>query len=395
MNDDTPVLIIDDDAGVRGAFRRVLERMGWVVLEAESGTVGLALCRECKPGVVLLDLRMPEMDGLDVLSTLVVEHPETPVVVVSGQGTMTDAVEALRRGAWDFVAKPLPDNEILRHAVQRGMERSALLRENRAYGESLRRTNERLSAALNELRSDEQGARQLQFQLLPEDGLRLGSLRCERRLFPSQLLSGDFLDYFALNDRFAGLYLADVAGHGAASAFVTAILTTLVGKYREALRTRGDETILHPQQLLAGLDADLKALSIPQHVTFFYAVVDLELGQIVYGNAGAFPFPYLSTGHESVELECSGRPLNLPGSATFGGGEARLNPGGRLLLVSDGVFELPPKRSHRQRREQLGHQLAQADSMDQLVLALGLNERTPLSDDVALLLLQREETPCP
>jgi len=393
MNDDAPVLIIDDDAGVRKVFRRVLEHMGSLVLEAESGKAGLVLCRERKPGVVLLDLRMPEMDGLDVLSTLVAEHPETPVVVVSGQGTMTDAVEALRRGAWDFVSKPLPDNEILRQAVRRGVERSTLLRENRAYGESLRSANERLSAALNELRSDEQGARQLQFQLLPEDGLRLGPLCCERRLFPSQLLSGDFLDYFALNERFAGLYLADVAGHGAASAFVTAILTTLVGKYREALRTRGDETILHPQQLLSGLDEDLKALSIPKHVTFFYAVVDLGLGHLVYGNAGAFPFPYVSNGSETVELECSGRPLNLPGRATFGGGEARLNPGGRLLLASDGVFELPPKRTHRERREQLGQQLEKSNSMDQLVAALGLSERTPLSDDIALLLLQRKEEP--
>ena len=393
MNDDAPVLIIDDEAGVRGAFRRVLERAGCVILEAESGSVGLALCRERKPGVVLLDLRMPEMDGLDVLSTLVAEYPETPVIVVSGQGTMTDAVEALRRGAWDFVSKPLPDNEILRQAVRRGVERSALLRQNRAYSESLRSANERLSEALDELRRDERGARQLQFELLPEDGLRLSSLRCERRLFPSQLLSGDFLDYFRLNDRFAGLYLADVAGHGAASAFVTAILTTLVGKYREALRTRGDETILHPQQLLSGLDADLKALSIPKHVTFFYAVVDLELGHIVYGNAGAFPFPFLSNTDETLELECAGRPLNLPGHATFGSGEARLNPGGRLLLVSDGVFELPPKRTHRERREQLGQQLAEAYSMSQLVRALNLSERTPLSDDIALLLIQREENP--
>ena len=395
MNDDAPVLIIDDDASVRKIFRRILERTGSLVVEAENGKAGLARCREREPGVVLLDLRMPEMDGLDVLSTLVVEHPETPVVVVSGQGTMTDAVEALRRGAWDFVSKPLPDNEILRQAVRRGVERSALLRQNRAYGESLRSANERLSAALNELRSDEQGARQLQFQLLPEDGLRLGSVRCERRLFPSQLLSGDFVDYFALNDRFAGLYLADVAGHGAASAFVTAILTTLVGKYREAMHSRGDETILYPQQLLSGLDADLKALSIPKHVTFFYAVVDLELGQIVYGNAGAYPYPYLSNGQETIELECAGRPLNLPGRAAFGGGEARLNPGGRLLLVSDGVLELPPKRTHRQRREQLGQQLAEATSMDQLVTALGLNEPAALRDDIALLLLQREEKPCP
>lgn len=393
MNDVSPVLIVDDDEAVRGVFRRVLERAGYLVVDASNGKAGLALCSEREPGLVLLDLRMPEMDGLDVLTELNAQHAETPVIMISGQGTMTDAVEALRRGAWDFVSKPLPGNEILVHAVRRGMERSALLRQNRLYGESLRATNQRLSAALSELRSDEQGARQLQFQLLPEDDLRLGPIRFQRRLFPSQLLSGDFLDYFALNERYAGLYLADVAGHGAASAFVTAILTTLVGKYRQALLLRGDETILHPQQLLTGLDADLRALSIPKHVTLFYAVIDLELGHLVYGNAGAFPFPYLSNGGESIELESSGRPLNLPGRAGFGAGEASLGPGGRLLLASDGVLELAPKETHRERRARLCQLLAGASQMDQITQALGLAEQTPLRDDVALLFLQREERP--
>lgn len=391
MNDDAPVLIVDDDDAVRGVFRRVLERAGWSVLEASSGSAGLELCREHQPGLVLVDLRMPEMDGLQVLTRIVATHPETPVIMITGQGTMSDAVEALRGGAWDFVSKPLPDNEILRHAVRRGLERSALLRQNRAYGESLRATNQRLSAALSELRSDEQGARQLQFQLLPDDDLRLAAFRCQRRLFPSQLLSGDFLDYFALNERYAGLYLADVAGHGAASAFVTAILTTLVAKYRQALPLRGDETILHPEQLLRGLDSDLKALSLPKHVTMFYAVVDLELGQLVYGNAGAFPFPFLCNGQETVQLESTGRPLNLPGRAGFGSGEASLGPDARLLLVSDGVLELSPKRSHRERRDQLAELVARARTLDDITLSLGLAENTPLSDDIALLFLHREE----
>ncbi len=391
MTDDAPVLIVDDDEAVRRVFRRVLEKAGWSVLEAANGHAGLALCREHQPGLVLLDLRMPELDGLTVLTQLVAEHPETPVVMVTGQGTMTDAVEALRGGAWDFVSKPLPDNEILVHAVRRGMERSALLRQNRAYGESLHATNQRLSTALNELRSDEQGARQLQFQLLPENALRVGPLTFERRLFPSQLLSGDFLDYFALNERYAGVYLADVAGHGAASAFVTAILTTLVGKYRQALSTRGDETILHPQQLLTGLDADLKALSLAKHVTMIYAVIDLQLGSIVYGNAGAFPFPFLSNGAETMQLESSGRPLNLPGRAGFGAGEARLYPGGRLLFASDGVLELAPKQPNRQRREQLSRLLSHARSMDDITVPLGLADNTPLSDDVALLFLHWEK----
>src|SRR3954469_22699910 len=94
MNDDAPVLIVDDDDAVRGVFRRVLERAGWTVLEAANGSAGLALCRAHEPGLVLLDLRMPEMDGLEVLTRIVSEHPETPVIMITGQGTMTDAVEA-------------------------------------------------------------------------------------------------------------------------------------------------------------------------------------------------------------------------------------------------------------------------------------------------------------
>ncbi len=125
----------------------------------------------------------------------------------------------------------------------------------------------------------------------------------------------------------------------------------------------------------------------------FYAVVDLELGRLVYGNAGAFPFPYLSNGAETVQLESSGRPLNLPGRAGFGAGEASLGPGGRLLLASDGVLELQPKQSHKQRRDQLSELMSRARHMDDITGPLGLAEHTPVTDDVALLFLNYEETP--
>jgi phosphoserine phosphatase RsbU/P len=390
MADDAVVLIIDDDEAVRGAFRRVLQGAGLTVLEADDGDSGLALCAERAPGVVFVDLRMPKMDGLAVLDAMKEGHPDTPVVVISGQGNMNDAIEALRHGAWDFVAKPV-ENELLVRAAHRAIERSSLLRQNCEYSESLRLTNERLSDALEELRSDEQAARQLQFHLLPEDGLHMGRLSCSRLLFPSQFLSGDFLDYFPLGSRFAGLYLADVAGHGAASAFVTAMLTTLIGKYRDALHMRDDEIILNPLHLLANLDEDLRALSVPKHVTLFYAVIDLQTGKLVYGNAGAFPFPFLKHGNDVVELESVGRPLNLPGRGHFGSGEAQLSAGDRLLLVSDGILDLKAKHTYRSQRDTIAKLLEQASGIQEIAALLGLAANTPLSDDVALLFARWEE----
>ena len=389
MADSAIVLIIDDDEAVRGAFRRVLQGAGFSVLEADDGDSGLVLCAERVPGVVFVDLRMPKMNGLAVLDVMKERHPDTPVVVISGHGTMNDAVEAFRLGAWDFVSKPV-ENELLIRAARRALERSSLLRQNCEYSESLRLANESLSAALEALRSDEQAGRQLQFHLLPKDGLRMGGLSCFRLLYPSQFLSGDFLDYFPLGSRFAGLYLADVAGHGAASAFVTAILTTLIRKYRDALYWRDDEIILHPSHLLDSLDQDLRSLSVPKHVTLFYAVIDLQTGKLVYGNAGAFPFPFLKHGNDVIEIESAGRPLNLPGRGQFGMGEVQLSVGDQLLLISDGVLDVKAKHTYRSQRDTIIKLLGQASGIQEIADSLGL-ANTPLSDDVALLFARWEE----
>lgn len=392
MRRDAAVLIVDDDSWGRRAFRHVFERHHYQVLEAEDGASGLRACAEHQPDAVLLDLRMPGLDGLDVLGAIARDHPEMPVLVVSGVGTMQDVVEALRRGAWDFVSKPVVDPEFLVHAVARALEKARLMRENKEYSESLRQANQRLSAALADLRADEQAARQLQFQLLPEDELPIGPWRFSRRLFPSQTLSGDFLEYFPVGEQHAAFYLADVAGHGAASAFITAILTTLVAKHRESFSTRDDPTILQPTQLLQRLDAELAAQRLEKHVTMFYGVLDTSSGKLVYANAGAFPFPLVANGSIVTELEVAGRPLNLPGRAGFGGGEAMLGPEGRFLIASDGVLELAPKETHRARRDSLARILAQARDLKGVLNALGLGETSELSDDVALLFVSREES---
>lgn len=390
MGGGATVLAIDDDDHVRRAFRRVLDRAGYQVIEAGDGASGLAQFRASAPDAVLLDLRMPGTDGLDVLSELVAEAPETPVLVVSGEGTITDVVEALRRGAWDFVTKPIESPELLTRAIERGREKARLLRQNREYAESLHAINGRLSQALDELRRDEQAARQLQFQLLPADGMTFRGVSCFRRVFPSQLLCGDFVDYFPLAERFLGFYVADVAGHGAASAFMTAILTTLVGKYREALAARGDETILAPESLLSRLHADLRQHDLDKHITMFYGVIDTGSGKLVYANAGAFPYPFVCDRQDVRELECPGRPLNLPGRGRLGHGETVLEDGGRLLIASDGVLELARERTGRQTREAMAELAGGARSIDDVLAGLAVNESTVLADDVAVLLVTRE-----
>lgn len=388
MADAATVLIVDDDELVRATFVRILERGGFNTREAIDGEAGLAAFREKRPDCVLLDLRMPGMDGLDLLRAIVAEAPETPVLVASGAGTMRDAVEALRRGAWDFVVKPMYDPQLLVHSIERALEKAGLLRQNREYARNLEQANRTLARALAELRADQQGARLLQFQLLPKDGLPLGRYVASRRLFPSQVLSGDFVDYFPIGTHFAGLYVADVSGHGAASAFVTAMLTTLVGKYRQAFSQAGDETVLDPGRLLERLHVDMAALVSAKHVSMFYAALDLEGGRLRYANAGLFPFPLVrEPGGASIALDCPGRPLGMPGDGAPGTGTQPFPRGSRLMVATDGVLELGEEESQRGKRDELLRAFAETDDIDGLAARLGLGDGAPLRDDVAILYL--------
>jgi signal transduction histidine kinase len=131
------VLIIDDEAAIRHSFADYLEDRNFKVLTAENGRTGLELIERSQPHIVLVDLRMPELDGLEVLKRSREFVPDMPKIVISGANRINDVVRALRYGAWDYLVKPVKDLLILEHTVQKALEKAQLLQENRTYQEHL------------------------------------------------------------------------------------------------------------------------------------------------------------------------------------------------------------------------------------------------------------------
>ena len=123
------ILVADDDKNTSGAMREGLEDEGYTVFCAGSGTEGLELARAKKPDLVLTDLMMPGMDGLIFLKTLKKLDPFLPVVIITGQGSVETAVEALKEGAADYLAKPVRMKELVK-LVGRTLEVQALRLEN-------------------------------------------------------------------------------------------------------------------------------------------------------------------------------------------------------------------------------------------------------------------------
>ena len=363
------------------------------MLEANDGPAGIEIFRQEHPDVVLCDLRLPGMDGLEVLSTITAESPETPVIVVSGVSLLDYAVQALKRGAWDYVTKPIHDMAVLESAVRRVIEHADLLRQNREYRENLEVLNRELTQTLKQLQEDEEAGRSIQFQLLPEDNCSFGSYTFRRRLYPSMYLSGDFVDYFPIDDRHAGFYMADVSGHGAASAFVTVMLNTLVVQYRDALWQSGDDTILHPERTLQRLNRNLCRQNLDKHLTMFYGVIDLEQNSMHYSNGGQFPYPLQYDGREVRSLECRGRPLGLFDDAEFRAWQCDLPQKYVLVLVSDGILELMPEETMLQRYRALLTDMEDAKlDLDEMTAGLDVLADKHLPDDIAFLVISRSQT---
>jgi len=124
------VLIIDDDDAVRSSLKMIFEYEGYEVLLAANGPVGLKIAEQEAPDLVFLDVKMPQMDGLEVLKRLRERDAAPPVVILSGHGTVKTAVEAVKLGAWDFIEKP-PESERILIAARNALGQQRLVEENR------------------------------------------------------------------------------------------------------------------------------------------------------------------------------------------------------------------------------------------------------------------------
>lgn len=144
----TKVLVIDDEDSVRESFRNYLEDNDYIICEATNGRQGLELFASENPDVVLVDLRMPELDGLQVLEKIANDSPDTPIIVISATGLIGDAVEAMHLGTWDYLLKPVTDLANIRHSITKALERSRQNIRRRQHVNSLQKQVNALLAEL-------------------------------------------------------------------------------------------------------------------------------------------------------------------------------------------------------------------------------------------------------
>ena len=217
MNERKSILVVDDDEPFREILQAILEGKKYKVITAADGQAALKIVREQPIDLILTDLRMPRMDGLQLLKTAKMFAPEIEVILITGHGEVDIAVEAMRNGAFHFISKPPKRSHILM-TVARALEKHALVLENQAYSDQLAAAHhgERIlgnSAVMQELIAEVEqiASSDANVLILGESGtgkeviadaLHAASLRCDKAMvkincaaIPEDLLESDLFGH--------------------------------------------------------------------------------------------------------------------------------------------------------------------------------------------------------
>ena len=239
-----------------------------------------------------------------------------------------------------------------------------------------------LQGMRSELERDQRAGQFIQLGMLPPNPMGIGHFRLQHRVQPSLILSGDFVDYFQITDRHFACYVADVAGHGASSAFVTVLLKNFSRRLRREYRM---SMLSNPGEVLAWINNELIDQGIDKHVAMFFAIVDTRENTLHYANAAHFPPAMLVIGEEVLSLEQKGKPLGLFTDVQYASARVDFAPGARVVVFSDGVLDLLPQSNLQEKERYLAETVAACEDMDMLWQSFDPAKMGP--DDVSCLLI--------
>ena len=274
--------------------------------------------------------------------------------------------------------------------MERCVKLRSMSRELKRSREALEATNRELRDTVRVLEKDQQAGRQVQMRMLPNSPMVVDDYMFSHTIIPSLYLSGDFTDYFTVDEHYVVFFMADVSGHGSSSAFATVLLKNLFARKRSDYLRRNDDTILSPVEMLKLANIELLDLDVGKYATMVVAVMDISANTLQYSVAGHLPLPVLVSDAGAQYLEGKGNAVGMLKDASFEQFELELPNAFMLALFSDGILEiLPPKNLVDKEAYFLDVFARTADSPEDLAEQLGLESAETAPDDIAALFVSK------
>jgi sigma-B regulation protein RsbU (phosphoserine phosphatase) len=401
------ILVVDDDESNRESLRRRLERRGYVVATAVDGPAALQSIANGKFDLVILDVMMPGMSGLEVLDVLRREHSpsELPVIIATARDQSEDVVAALDHGANDFVTKPLDFAVVSARVrtqllVKQSVDQillleSHLLERNRA----LENANLRLVQNAERTAQELQAAARVQQAFLPKVSPRVTGAAFSWIFEPCTELAGDSLNVVQLDAQNVGLYVLDVSGHGVAASLLAVAATRLLSPSATgdclALHAGpdGELRVSEPADVATRLTQNFPMETSEQFITLFYAVYNTATRDLRYVSAGHPDAVHIAVGQPPRVLEGTGLPIGV--GEHYEQQSLTLSAGDRIYLYSDGVTEAMNANRDLFGQNRLLEAIQQGSTQNLVQSVALLNEQIqrwreglPSRDDVSILAME-------
>ena len=247
-----------------------------------------------------------------------------------------------------------------------------------------------LDESNRKLLEDQEAGKKLQNKILPKPEKEIGPYLFSSHLFPSLVLSGDFVDYFAISSRYIGFYIADVSGHGMSSAIVTVLLKNFIDNKVEKYALLDDQTVLHPQEICLRMNSILLRENLGKYLTIFYGIIDMETNTLKYANCGQFPSPVLVSDGKGDFLADKGTPIGLFKTPVIQAKEINLPDHFSMFLTSDGLLDILEESDLEAKSSRILSELAEnGDSLEKLIENFKIRQHGSLPDDITFMLIRK------
>jgi phosphoserine phosphatase RsbU/P len=329
------------------------------------------------PDLILLTIE-PGHSSFSLVDKIHRQFPRVTIVMVATNIAEEAVGGYLQAGASDYIYYVGAQKELLVHVVMHNLECH--------INAAAAAASEETTSMLQRLERDQRSGFRVQQAMLPDSPTSIRGITFNHQLYPSLIMSGDFIDYFELVDGKIAFYIADVSGHGASSAFITVLLKSLS---RRLLDEFG--RYLSTAEILSWINAELMQWKLEQHVTMFFGIIDEENNFLEYSNAAHFPGTILCFDQGAKFLEIGGQPLGLYSEPVYQVHHVDLPENYSIVMFSDGVFEILPQGTLEAKEEHLlsvvkcqqsGENLA--GMVNGLVDDLGVLSASAIPDDIAV-----------
>lgn len=402
-SDSWKILIADDDEGVHNVTEMVLrsftfDKKPLKFINTYSGDETIKVL-ENQPdiSIIILDVVMETDDaGLKVVKKIRNElnNKMIRIIMRTGQPGQSPAENILiDYDINDYKNKSELTSKKLKSSVITSLRSYMLIKQiNELKTTMERKVLERtaeLAASLEIIEKDEEAGKKIQFKLLPENNCLLGDITFSRALFPSLYLSGDFVDYFRIDDKHIGFYMADVSGHGTSSAFITIYLKSMISGFIGSYNHNDVNLIMNPAKLLNVINQNLIKENLGKYLTIFYGLINLETNTLRFSTGGQFPFPVFIDKKQKRFLEIKGPPVGLLKIAKYKENVFDLPDNFSLTFMSDGILEILKDKTLKDQEKLILDIMSLNTSVKDLIEEIGIETLKSLPDDITILNIRR------